>query len=279
MQDDLDIRMLEFIYDACEASGGPADAFGAWGTADTDDLGRATAASLKDRGLIRADLRMVAGYYIEPEGRRIVQEARSRRTDRAYRRSECRTQLLRWADTGGRLARRDFPGSADGLPFSMEESAQAAEYLMQKGLLISGNAWGEPHFQFEITEFGRECIDSGSSITEFLKPALTSVGPTINVHGTGNNVAAALGRHSTATATMESFDHEAAIQVAEAIRQALSVLSLPPETEDLLDDITQREDPSRAQRALARLYPFLGELSTGALGGVLGNAASGALGI
>lgn len=279
MQEDLDLKMLEFIYDACEQGGGPADAFGAWGTAETEDLGRATAVSLKCRGLIRSDMRASGGYYIEPEGRRLVQEARNRRSDRGHRRSECRAQLLRWADTGGRLSRRDFPGGADGLPFSMEESEQAAEYLAKHGLLKSRSAMQERHFQLEITELGRECIDSGLSITEFLKPPPTAVGPTINVNGTGNNVAAALGSHSTATATMETFDHEAAIRVAEAIRQALSVLSLPPETEDLLDDITQHEDPSRAQRALARLYPFLGELSTGALGGVLGNAASGALGI
>jgi hypothetical protein len=72
--------------------------------------------------------------------------------------------LLRWADSDDRRARREFDGSADGQPFTMEESEPAAGFLAENGLLKAFGAAQEKHFLVQITERGRECIDSRKTI-------------------------------------------------------------------------------------------------------------------
>jgi len=279
MQEALDLRVLEYIYDNDEGSRGPAGLSGLYAAAGSEDAGLSTAAALRRRGLIRSCERMSGGYYIEPEGRRIVEQARTRRSDRGLRRQECREQLLRWADDDGRKARREFNGSADGEPFTMAESESAADHLVENGLLASHSAWQEKHFLVEITERGRECIDSGETIQQFLARGDALAAQVLNVIGSGNNVAAAFGDESIATASTSTFDHDLAVTLASSVRDALPVLGLPDEVDALLADIEQREDPSLAQRATARLYTLLGATTSGALGTVLGAMAAGALGI
>ena len=67
--------------------------------------------------------------------------------------------------------------------------------------------------------------------------------------------------------------------LAASVREALPVLNLPTDAQDLLAQIEQNHDPSRAQRATARLYELLSDAASGGLGGVLTMLAAGALGI
>lgn len=278
-QDELDLRVLEYVYDNDQGMmREPAGLSGLYDVAGSEDAGLQTAADLRRRGLICADQRMSGGYHIEAEGKRIVEELRARRSDRGYRRQQCREQLLRWADSDDRRGRRDFDGSADGEPFAMEESEPAAGFLAEHGLLRTFSAAQEKHYLVQITERGRECIDSGKTIQQFLSRNDLAA-QMVNVFGSGNSVAAAFGDGSAATAALSTFDHEMAITFASSVRQALPVLELPDEADDLLDDIEQREDPSLAQRATARLYTLIGDTTSGALGGVLGAMGAGALGI
>lgn len=278
MQNDIDLRVLEYIYDNDEGSHGGAGLSGIYKIAGGEDAGLQTAAGLRQRGLIRAESRLSGGYHIEAEGRRVVEVARTRRADRGLRRAECREQLLRYADADNRVARREFAGSADGEPFSMTESERAAGFLAGNGLLKTFSAAQEKHFLIQITERGRECIDSGKSVQDFLRPDGVA-GRMVNIFGSGNNVATAFGDDSTATATMETFNHDLAATLASSVRDALPVLGLPDEAGALLADIEQREDPSLAQRATARLYTLLADTASGALGGVLTMLAVQALGI
>jgi hypothetical protein len=278
-QDDLDLRVLEYVYDHDQGMlREPAGLSGLYDVAGSEDAGLQTAADLRRRGLISADQRLSGGYHIEPEGKRIVEEFRARRSDRGYRRQQCREQLLRWADSDDRRARRDFDGSAHGQPFTMEESETAAGFLAENGLLKTFSAAQEKHYLVQITERGRECIDSGKTIQQFVSRHDLAA-QMVNVFGSGNSVAAAFGDGSAATASLSTFDHEMAITFASSVREALPVLTLPDEADGLLDDIEQREDPGLAQRATAKLYTLIGDTTSGALGGVLGAMGAGALGI
>lgn len=278
MQSDLDLRVLEYIYDNDRGMSGGAGLAGLYEVAGGEDAAHRTAAGLRERGLIRAVQRLGGGYHIEAEGRRLVEETRARRADRGHRRAECREQLLRWADSGGRVVRRDFDGSIDGEPFSMIESERAAAFLVENGLLKSHSASGEKHFLIEITELGRECIDSGKTIQDFLRP-VDRANQMLNIFGSGNNVAAAFGDNNEVSADLSAFNHDLAATLAASVRDALPVLALPGEVEDLLPDIEQRSDPTRAQRATARLYTLLGDTASSGLGGVLTVLAANALGI
>lgn len=81
----------------------------------------------------------------------------------------------------------------------------------------------------------------------------------------------ALGANSTATAS--SIDVEAAILLAQAVREASGVLGLDPEAEEALRDIEQGEDPGRVKRGLQWLGRFANDSGSGALGSVIGSVA------
>ena len=278
-QDELDLRVLEYVYDNDQGMmREPAGLSGIYDVAGSEDAGLQTASGLRRNGLISMDQRLSGGYHIEPEGRRIVEEVRARRTDRGYRRQECREQLLRWADNDERRARREFDGSADGQPFTMDESEPAAGFLSENGLVKTFSSAQEQHFLIQITERGRECIDSGKTIQQFLSRNDVAA-QMVNVFGSGNNVATSFGENNTVAATLANFNHDMAVTLASSVRDALPILGLPDEAEGLLTQIEQRDDPSLAQRATARLYTLLADTASGGLGGMLTTLAAGALGI
>lgn len=278
-QEDLELRVLEYVYDNDQGiMREPARLPGLYDIVGSEDAALQTAAGLRREGLISMDKRLSGGYHIEPEGRRIVENVRARRTDRGHRRQVCREQLLRWADSDERRARRDFDGSADGQPFTMDESEPAAGFLSENGLVKTFSSAQEKHFLIQITERGRECIDSGKTIQQFLSRNDVAA-QMVNVFGSGNNVATSFGDNNTIDATLSNFDHDMAVTLAASVRDALPILGLPDEAEGLLPQIEQRADPSLAQRATARLYTLLADTASGGLGGMLTVLAAGALGV
>jgi hypothetical protein len=161
----------------------------------------------------------------------------------------------------------------------MEESERAAQFLADHDLIKTHSAAQEKHFLIQITERGRECIDSGKTIQQFVSRNDLAA-QMVNVFGSGNNVAASFGEGNTVSASLASFNLDMALTLASSVRDALPLLNLPEdETRVLLEQIEQREDPSLAQRATARLYTLLADTASGGLGGVLATLAAGALGL
>jgi len=282
-QQEREYRALELVYDD-ESAWTMLSAF-------IELMGegpaRSTIVTLKEQGLIQQNGKSYPGYQITATGRVRVEQMRARRSNRGLRRKACREALLRWVDDqtrtddpGSRVAREDFAAaSADLLPFSEEEAGEAAAYLAENGFIKSVSAWGAPHLLVWVTARGQEAVDSGG-VEAFLKSE-RQVSPVnhFTVTGNGNNLAAAVGDGNTVNQTVSAFDIEKALEFAAAVRQALSALDLPTEAAALIDEIEQREDLRKAQRATARLYQFVTAVSTGTLGQILGVAGAAALGI
>ena len=282
-QHDRDRRVLEFIYDNDEGLDGAASLSGLRELVGEQEAA-ISGAGLRQQGLIRQAERLSGGYHITADGRSEVESMRSRRSDRGHRRSLCREEFLRWIDRrtttnpGSRVARENFDGAADLLPFSDEETEAAAGYLAQQGLIESINTAEADHILVWITEKGRECIDKGRGIATFVNEGHHG-GQVFHVSGSGNSIATAVGNNNEVTSNLSQFDPELALQFATAVRQATPVLRLPPDAEATLQDIEQKEDVGRAQRATTLLYTFLMGTSTGTLGQVLGTLGANALGI
>lgn len=287
-QEMRDWHVLEYVYDHDEGSHGGAGLGGLLDLVGQDD-GMAAAIGLSQRGLIQKEQRLTSGYHITAAGRREVELVRARRQDRGRRRVECREQFLRWVDERAgtsiaqRVAREDFDGAADFLPFTMAESEAAAGYLKQHDLIGSMSADQEDHILVWMTERGVDCIDSGRPIAELVAPprqSEPSVTNTYNVAGIGNSLTTATGAGAVANASITNFNLQQAQTFAAAVRAAADDLHLPEEAEAHLVDIERGDaDPYRAQKATKALYRLVETTTTGGAGNILGMLAAQALGI
>jgi hypothetical protein len=156
--------------------------------------------------------------------------------------------------------------------FTADELADASDYLVTNGLLRDvGKGWGTAYLRLGITHEGQECVTDHDADPAAYLAAQRRSGTVINVGGEGNAVAVALGANSSATAT--TIDIDAAVLLAQALRQAATMLDLDEEDQKALADIEQRIDPSRVRRGLRRLGRFASETGTNAVGSVLGAVA------
>lgn len=227
-QEECDWIVLEHIYDnGEEAKGGVGSA--ALSELVGEEAATDAAVGLRERGLIRKGQRLGDGYYITASGRSDVEAMRHRRTDRAHRRAACRDQLLRWVDSntstgpGTRVAREQFDGSADLLAFSDDETEAAAAYLHEHRLIKTISAAQADHILLWITELGREAIDSGQTIHDFISQRdghSPTVSHTYNMSGSGNSFATATAAGAMANATVKNFNLDHARLFAAAVRAA-----------------------------------------------------------
>ncbi|WP_299051862.1 hypothetical protein [uncultured Nocardioides sp.] len=280
-QDDLDMRVLEYLYDHVDDhTAVPLDL--------QDDLGYdnvlRTITGLEDRGLIVSDGRN--GHDLTADGHSEVEAMLARRNDRGLRRRLCRDLLLRWTDEQGadnphaRVRRSTFDAAPDLKPFTGQETREAAEFLAERGLVKTAGGTAQVLW---TTDLGRECLDDGGDVAAFLGGSGPTGGQVFHISGSGNSVAAAIGDGSNATANLSTFNHEQAVQFAGAVREALPALTLQgvdaQEVERHAAEIEQRQDPTRAQRATALLHRMVESTTTGTLGGLLSALGAGALGI
>jgi hypothetical protein len=274
-QQNQDLLILEQIHDLDRGLSGPAELGELWDAFGEEKV-RTSAVALKHRALIDDDQSLGGGYHVTPAGRVVVETMRSNRADRGLRRQECRKALLKWLDDegahdpGSRLGRDHFDASLDLLPFSESESDAAAEYLSKHGLVRSISAAQARHILLWTTEKGRECLDSGLSVEAYaaqrnpLPPSQV-----IQVTGSHNVIAGAVGAGATASATVTKLDVAAVLLLARAVREIAHVLDLPDDLDTVLGEIEQEDDPSLMRRGLERLYLMLSEAGSGAVGGVL----------
>lgn len=284
-QRDLDLQILEHIYDQDDSQGyafiGPIRKL-----VGDEDTAAVTCRGLRDRGLLRTGHRS-GEYHVTATGRAEVDAVRSRRRDRGLRRRLCRNELLRWidskdaTDSGSRVGRDRFDVAVDLEPFTTKETEAAAEYLKGQGLIESISAAGAEHILLWITELGQECIDDeDGDVAAFVrKRSATSSGSQIfHISGSGNNVAAAIGDNNEVSASLSTFDPQLAMTFADAVEQANLDLD-GEQVRELVANIKQSDDPSRAQRATALLQTMVVGTTTGTLGQVLGVLGANALGI
>lgn len=242
-------------------------------------------ADLCSQGLVRKGDRLVADYYLTQSGIAEVEALTARQADRGRRRVECRAGLLRWVDgattpdPGTRVSRDGFVGTLDLVPYAADEVASAAQYLHDHDLVSSVSAWGDKHFLLWITERGRDCIDSGLTIADFVSPSAAAGHQAITISGSGNVVAAAAGSGNTASAASHEFDPEAARTFAALVREAMPALQLNEDLTDLLAEIEQVEDQTLARKATVAVYQLLSSTTSGAIGGLVAAAGAQALGI
>jgi hypothetical protein len=290
-QRDLELRVLEFIYESQSPDGADPAGIGALRGLVGDDHATGTVVrALKERGLVRVDGRLSPHYFTTAEGTREVQDMQARRASRRHRRAAALDHLLEWVDSNSpsrdtRLDRDKFDGSADLVPFTADEVEEAAETLVAAGLLKSRSSAQKRHYLLEVTRVGRDCVDEGLGATDFLAQRCQPgpAGNVVHVSGGQNTIAAAFAAGSTATATHTVVNVDLALLVAAAVRQAADALDLPPDPDgalpEALADIEQAQDPSRLKRGLVTVGRLLGDTSTGALGSVLATLAAQALGL
>ncbi len=245
--------------------------------------------ALKNRGLVRVDQRGNGGCLrLMPAGRQEIEAVQARQKDPGVRRRACRVALLQSVEQRGAttetkaVARQEFDGSADLLPFTDEESAGAAAYLVENGLLGSIPAAEDEYVLLWITQRGLDCRDRGGDVARFVAAASPPSGSQVfNITGDRNTIAAAMGDDNRVKVSMDRFDHEKAVEFAEAVRQALPVLPEMNHQEVNLyvGQIVQRENRTLAHKATAALQTLVLNAAGSALTTPLLALASAALGI
>lgn len=286
-QREQDLRVLEYVYDSDKGSGGPAGMSGLRALVGEDGAA-VSAVELQRLGWVRRADRMTGGYHLTSSGRSEVEALRARRTDRPHRRAACRDALLRWVDaattpdSGSRVAREDFRGSADLVAFTADETRASASFLAEQGLIKTISSSGHPHVLVWITDTGRECVDEGG-VEPYLRARRTTGDSTVhnyNMGGSGNVFATATAAGAVANAHVNDFNLDHARLFARAVRAAQHDLGLDEDAEAALADVEAEDaDPDRAQRATRTLTTFLMGTTTGTLGQVLGVLGATALGI
>lgn len=280
----LDIKCLESLAEARE-QGQPGVSFGTiaqWFEGD-DDAGRAWVSRQRELGRIEPVKRMGSTPSISQDGLAFLQVIKAQRADKGVRRRVCRQRLLHWVDCNTASTADDcltdkfllsehawFAGDI----FTADELADAADFLVDNRLLHGfGKSWGSTYARVGLTHEGQECVTDYDADAAAYLAAQRQTGTTVNVHGEGNALAIALGVNSSASATATTINVEAAIQLAEAVRAASSLLDLGEDDEQALLDIAQREDPGKVRRGLQWFAGYAKDASANALGSFIGSVA------
>lgn len=285
-QRELRMRILEYINDNDQGPlNDPAELGPLYEAFGQDDV-YATSASLVEEGLITRENSLGGGYHIAPAGRQTVEEMKTRRADRGYRRRQCREQVLRYLDQCGRsgdiVSPAGFAGSVDGVPFDNQDLQEALNFLLDNNFIaLAGKRLGNGDvYLVRLRSIVSDCVDSDLPIPDFLERQRggNSVQNVFHMGGTGNNFATAAGPGSAAT--INTFNPDYAQLFALLVRAAEADLTLTDEATAALAEIeASTEDPTRAQKAMAVLYAQMGNITSGAAGSILGTLGAMALGI
>lgn len=283
MSEILDIQCLEKLAEARE-TGNPEVSFGTiaeW--FDDDDAGRAWVARQRELGRIEPVKRMGSTPSISQEGLAFVQAVKAQRENKGLRRQVCRQRLLCWVDNNA-TSTADLPVTSEfllsehawfaGDIFTADELGDATEYLVDKRLLRGvAKSWGGSYARVGITHEGQECVTDYDADPAAYLASQRHTGTTVNVHGDGNALAIALGANSSASATATTVNVEAALQLAEAVRAASSLLNLGEDGEQALRDIEQQQDSGKVRQGLQWFAGYAKDASANALGSFIGSVA------
>ena len=190
-----------------------------------------TAQILRSLGLIRGGQRAAGDYYLTTAGKAALKSVEDRQKDRSRRRKRCSWDLLCWIDNmtdptpGARRSLGEFDGSADFLPYTPQEVADAAGQLEEANLIDSARGLGHPHPLVQITAAGREHRDNPTTGTR--SPFVKQAEPTIHHHygagtviHTGDHSQVAVGDHNS-----QHQEHTVVEQVSAGYEQLVTVLA------------------------------------------------------
>ncbi len=252
---------------------------------DADDLDRDAVEHnlelLIQRGLVKgfSSVAGLQGVWLQPAGKAKAEEFDRLRRDPVLRRQQLQDLYLIWLydevevrggvpDPNAFLA--TSPGF-HGVPFTPDELERAGALLEKAGFIEgpSVDQYDAP-LRPRTTEKGRKVVEGSRSVHD-PEPA-PAQHFTTTVHGNANVANASPG--AAQTLVVANWGTEV-IKVLDAIEQAVSTLpeDMSAEVELLIDsarNAVAADSPSRAKRALAALGGFLGDTASGALGALLG---------
>ena len=222
------------------------------------------------------------GVFLTPRGKASALELEARRSDVVARFKQLQDDYLRWLYSETEIFGRgpspdDFLASKPaflGLPYTATEVERAGARL-KEGAFISGeSAWQYTGpLRPKVSAKGRLVVEAGRSVHDqaSLAHAVQNNFST-TVHGNANVANASPG--ATQNLVVEGWG-ERVTETLDAVEQALA--SLPSEVRDALAPLiaearigVSQNEPGRARRALQAVGTFLGDATSGALGGLLG---------
>jgi hypothetical protein len=198
--------------------------------------------ALEADGLLRVQKTLGwAGWSADvlPPGLDLIEDVTARRGNRLRRRQVARDAFLRWLydrtlDGDEYPDIDDFSSSAHntyyGEPFTEQEISSASQWLRDEGYLQGVVIASGEVYNPMITTKGQKAVESERSVNaEAQQPAPYSV-TTVNVTGSGNNVAAHSSNVSqTTTVQMTEDNSQQLLGLAEALQQLTGLLGLPEE--------------------------------------------------
>lgn len=245
--------------------------------------------SLEDLLQILWDRHLVNGFrggdglntvFLEPSGKELAARFASARADVSVRVRQLQDDYLRWLYTQTEVKRlnptvSDYLATSPsfhGKPYTGEELLTAGLRLKENGLIEGEGRYTYPApAQPRLTANGRQVIEKGRSVHD--EPIqLPAQYFNTTVHGNANVANASPG--TTQALHVDAEWATKALVFLDSIEQALPTLPIDMSTtvSALVTDARNAladESPSRARRALSAIGSFLGDASSGALGGLL----------
>ncbi len=201
------VRLLQQLYDYRPSEPGSipevVDLLGEVMDGHDEELWRSTLRGLAHENLITLHESLVLDSWsmnITSDGRSIVESRRKRLEDPALRWQAALTAVLRWLydqsaegpvwlQTGS-VAETDYAlFEGDYLPKYL--LYRAAEQLKNDGLIEAGEDGGElgGPLIIRLARAGRECVDAGGNVTEYLRQTRQPAGNVWNIHSMSGNLA------------------------------------------------------------------------------------------
>lgn len=214
------LRLLDWIADHGGTTPGKDVPLGPLFEGQDQEEASATAehlTALEEEGLIRVQATLGRSGWscdVRAAGLDFIEQLHRRRDDPLLRRQAARDAFLRWlfdCTLNGQTSPnsdaffRSGYGSFYGRPFTEREIKAASEWLRDEGYLTGRSSFGAGIARPVITTEGEKLVESERSVnTPAQQPAPYSV-TTVNVTGSGNNVAAN-SSHVTQTTTVTMTD-------------------------------------------------------------------------
>jgi hypothetical protein len=195
--------------------------------------------ALEADGLIRLQKGLAWGGWsadVQSRGIDVIEDLRDRRGDRLARRQAARDAFLRWlydCTLNGDVCPNsaDFPGTKFGdyygEPFTDQEVEAASDWLRDEEYIAGTSVWGAGVVRPTITTKGEKSVESKTSVNAQANPPAPYSVTTVNVTGSGNNVAANSSNVSqTTTVTMTEDNSRQLLGLAESLAQLTELLGL-----------------------------------------------------
>lgn len=213
----------------------------------------------------------LAAVFIKPRGKDLAAQFERDRRDPVARLLQLQDDYLRWLYI--KIEIEDIVPSADGfldteagylgVEYSAREVERATARLRAAELLLVD--------ELDLTTAGRKVVEHKRSVRDLERGSTVN---NVTTHVTRSTNVSVGSAHVTQTSTVGPQWVEEVTSLLEVLGQSLSALpeSIAAAVQPLLDEAreaTDKNEPSRAKKALGRVADFLNDTTAGALGGHL----------